>query len=156
MAIGTDDAVFKFGTQDEVTVASPSLVDGNGGISTTSDINTWTNDDDAPMVAIVLNVTFSAVPDSGVIDVYCTLDNIQSTNDEPDKDSGFEGHYLGSTEPDEVTSSQYLAIGPVALPITASSQVYQFYIVNNQSDAAHDISAGWSMWVTPITYGPHA
>ena len=154
MAIGTNDAVFKYGTQDEVTVASPSLVDGDGGISAAADINTWTNDDDSPMASFVVNATYAAVPDSGTLDLYCTLVDIQGTNDEPTMDTAYTGHYLGSATPDGVTSSQYLTIGPVGLPAVGSSQVYQFHIVNNQGDAAHDISAGWSMWVTPITYGP--
>ena len=156
MAIETNDTILKFGTQDEVTVASPAAVDGDDGISLTSDINTWTNDDDAPMVSVVLNVTFAAVPDTGTIDIFVTMDDIQSTNDEPDADSAFAGHYLGSITPDQVTASHYLAGGPWALPVTASSQVYQFYIKNSQGDAAHDISSGWSMWVTPVSYGPHA
>jgi len=156
MAIGSNSAVWAFGTQDEITVASPSAVDGDRGISTTSDINTWTNDDDSPLVAIIVNATYAAVPDSGTLDIYCTLNSVQSTNNEPTMDSAFNGHYLGSVTPDAVTSSQYLALSPVALPVVGTSQVYQFYIVNNQGDAAHDISAGWSMWVTPLSYQPHA
>ena len=155
MAIETDDTIYKFGTQDEVSVTTPAAIDGNNGISLTSDIDLWTNDDDAPMVAFVFNGTYSAVPDTGVLEFYCTLHDIEGTNDEPDMDASNPGFFLGSITPDQVTTSQHKAAGPFALPVTKSSQVYRFHLVNRQNDAAHDISSGWSLWVTPVSYGPH-
>lgn len=155
MAIDQDTAIWAFGTQDEVTVASPSAIDGNNGISTTSDINEWTNDDDASLVIVVVNVTYAAVPDSGTLDLYYTINEVQSTNDEPTMDSAYTGHLFDSQTPDEVTSSQYLTFGPTQLKAVKTSQPYQFYLQNSQGDAAHDISSGWSMWVTPISYKPH-
>jgi len=157
MAISTDAAVLFFGTQDEITVASPSAVDGDNNISTTSDINEWTNDDDAPLVTVVFQGTYAAAPDSGTLDLYVTLCEVDgSTGDEPTMDSAFDGIFLGSRTPDPVTSSQNLVFGPISLPAVKSSQVYQFYIKNSQGDATHDISAGWSLFITPYTAGPHA
>lgn len=157
MAIGTDDGIAKFGTQDEVTAAGgTSAVDGNNGISTTSDIDEWINDDDALLFTAVLEVTFAAIPDSGNIGLYVTLPEVQGINDEPTMDSNFDGIELGARTPDQVTSKQYLVFGPFALPATKSSQVYQFYVKNAQGDAAHDMSAGWKLYITPTTSGPHA
>ena len=157
MAIETGDAIAKFGTADEITVASPSAIDGNDGISTTSDINEWTDDDDALTYVVVFKGTYAAVPDSGTLDLYVTLNEVDtSTGDEPTMDSAFDGIYLGSRTPDAVTSEQNLVFGPFQLPKTKTSQPYQFYFKNAQGDAAHDISSGWSAWIIPQTAGAHS
>lgn len=154
MAIGADDAIKKFGTADEVsTGGGTSLVDGDGGISTTSDIDEWTDTDDAWRHSFVLEATWAAVPDTGVIELWVTLPEVQGTNDEPTMDATFDGFFIGARRPDEVATKQYLAFPPVELPSVKSQQVYQFYIRNAQGDAAHDISAGWKLYVTPITPG---
>jgi hypothetical protein len=156
MAIGTDAAIRFTAGADEVTIASPALIDGNNGISLTSDINVWTNDDDAGHVSVLANVTYAAVPDTGVLELYCTLNDVEGSNDEPTMDANFFGHFLGSRTPDEVTSSQYLIFPNIELPYWNDSQIYQFYLRNAQGDAAHDISAGWSLWVKALAWGPHA
>jgi len=156
MAIGTDDAILKFGTQDEVTAAGgTSFVDGNDGISAAADIDEWTNDDDATLFTAVLEVTYAATPDSGTADLYVTLSEVEGTNDEPQMDSAFDGIFLGSRTPDAVTSKQYLVFGPFSLPATKSAQPYQFWVKNAQGDGTHDMSAGWKLYLTPYTAGPH-
>ena len=155
MTITTNDGIWKFGTQDEVTAAGgTSLVDGNDGISVLADIDEWTNDDDAMMFSAVLEATYAAVPDSGSAELYVTLAEVQGINDEPAMDASFNGKFLDSRPPDPVTSKQYLVFGPFSLAALKSSQVYQFWIKNAQGDAAHDISAGWKLYVTPYSPGP--
>ena len=60
--------------------------------------------------------------------------------------------YLGAFPVKNVTTAQYIPLD-VVLPNTKTSQGYDFYIRNN---GGQTISAGWDLYVTPKTYGPHA
>lgn len=152
MAIGTDDAIEKFGTQDEATTGTPSAV-ADGSFSGSGDVSTWTNDDDAPRAVVLLNATFGTAPDAdGFVNLYARLMNVQSTNDQDEPSGTFEHLWLGSFPTDEVTSAQWIAI-EVDLPNVASSQEYDFYIENQ---AGQQISSGWALYITPKTLGPHA
>lgn len=154
MAIGVDDAIKKFGTADEVSVGTgTALIDGNDGISAVGDIDEWTDTDDAWLYTAVIEATWVAQPDTGDVQLHVTLAEVQGTNDEPNMDADFQGIYLGSRTPDIITTKQYLVIGPFALPAVKSNQVYQFWVKNAQGDAAHDMSAGWKLYITPITPG---
>ena len=150
MAISTDSAIEFFGTQDTVTSSSSSVTDGSFSVS--GDITTWTNDDDAPQAAVVFEGTYSTAPTADTtVDLYARLMNVQSTNDQDAPDSNFLHYYLGSFPLNDVTSAQYIVIR-VALPNTKTSQEYDFYIQNN---AGQTLSAGWDLYVTPLTVGPH-
>jgi len=151
MAISTDSLIEFFGTQDTVTSSSSSVTDGS--FSVAGDITTWTNDDDAPMASVVLEATYSSAPDANsVVNLYARLMNIQSTNDQGAPDANFQHVYLGTFPLNDVTSAQYIPID-VKLPNTKTSQEYDFYI---QNEAGQTLSAGWDLYVTPKTYGPHA
>jgi len=151
MAISTDSLIEFFGTQDTVTSSSSSVTDGS--FSVAGDITTWTNDDDAPMASVVLEATYSSAPDANsVVNLYARLMNIQSTNDQDAPDANFQHVYLGTFPLNDVTSAQYIPID-VKLPNTKTSQEYDFYI---QNEAGQTLSAGWDLYVTPKTYGPHA
>lgn len=78
--------------------------------------------------------------------------NIQSTNDQNEPEADFLHKFLGSFPVENVTSAQYVAID-VRLPNTKTSQEYDFYIENQTGQT---ISAGWDLYVTPKTIGPHA
>lgn len=148
MAIGTDSAVEFFGTQDTVTSSTASVADG----AFSAQEDTWTNDDDAPIASIVFEGTYSIAPDAGSsVHLYARLLNVQSTNDQDTPDSNFGHVYLGSFPLNDVTSAQYVAL-EVKLPNNVTSQQYEFYIKN---DGAQTLSAGWDLYVTPKTYGPH-
>ena len=149
MAIGTDSAVEFFGTQDKITGSGGTVVDGAFGAAAT----TWTNDDDAPMASIVLEVTYSSAPDANSsVNLYARPLDIQSTNDGGVPDANFGHVYLGSFPLNDVTSAQYIAID-IRLPNTKTSQEYNFYIENN---GGQTISPTWDLYVTPKTIGPHA
>lgn len=151
MAIGTDSLVEFFGTQDTVTSSSSAVTDGSFSVS--GDITTWTNDDDAPMASIVLEATYSSAPTANTsVSLYARLMNIQSTNDQNTPDANFPHVFLGAFPLNDVTTAQYIPLD-VTLPNTKTSQEYEFYIQNN---AGQTLSAGWDLYVTPKTYGPHA
>jgi len=156
MAISTDSAVVFFGTADDLenttsTVADAAFSDG------TNDLNAWTNDDDAPLAMFVLEFTTATTGDAGsTIDLYVRPLNIGSagTEDAEVPDANFGHMYLGSfPHNNPSTSAQTATFGTVSLPNVITSQQYEFYIQNNTGQT---ISAGWTLIVTPITYGPHA
>ena len=160
MAISTDSAIAFFGTQDEVTVASPGSV-ANGAFSAASDVSDWTNDDDAPlaMFVLVLQDLSGAATAGDTIDLYCKpLNVVNTTGDHQGPNSNLKTIYLGSFMVDAVdpaaTDDNYV-LGPVSLPNTKTSQEYEFYIYNNLTTVSID-AADWELWITPMTYGPHA
>lgn len=148
MAIAADSAIVFFGTQGTVTTSTAAVSDG----AMSAQEDTWTNDDDAPLASIVFSGTYSVAPTaSSAVDLFARLLNIQSTSDADTPDSNLSHVYLGSFPLNDVTSAQYVAID-VYLPNTVTSQQYEFYIKNN---AGQTLSAGWNLYVTPKTYGPH-
>lgn len=157
MAIGTDSTVDFFGTEDEVTVASPSAVNSDA-FSVTGDVSDWTNDDDAPFAMFKLKMTaagLSAAPSAGeYVNLYARLLNIESTEDNPLPDANHLSNLLGSFIVDAADADQVLILGPVRLPNYQTSQVYEFFIENKMTPNIG--ASGWELWVTPMTYGPHA
>lgn len=160
MAIGTNDAIHKFGTQDQVTVASPGSV-ANAAFSAAGDVNDWTNDDDAPLAifVLVLQDLSGAATAGDTIDLYCKpLNVVNTTGDHQGPNTNCRSIFLGSFIIDAVdpaaTDDNYV-LGPVALPNTKTSQEYEFYIYNNLTTVSID-AADWELWITPVTYGPHA
>ena len=160
MAISTDSAIAFFGTQDEVTVASPGSV-ANGAFSAASDVSDWTNDDDAPlaMFVLVLQDLSGAATAGDTIDLYCKpLNVVNTTGDHQGPNSNLKTIYLGSFMVDAVdpaATDDNFVLGPVSLPNTKTSQEYEFYIYNNLTTVSID-AADWELWITPMTYGPHA
>ena len=83
MAISINDAILKFGTQDEVTSGTPATIANNlfGKADQGASVN-WTNSDDAPLGAAVLKVQFdTTMPTVGTIGLYAHVLNIEGTND---------------------------------------------------------------------------
>jgi hypothetical protein len=157
MAIGTDSTIDFFGTEDEVTVASPGAVNA-AAFSATADVVDWTNDDDAPFAMFKLKMTaagLSAAPGAGeVVNLYCQHLDVEGTEDTPTPDSNYPRTYLGTFTADAVDANQVHLIGPIRLPNYETSQVYEFYIENLMTPNIG--SSGWELWITPMTYGPHA
>lgn len=158
MAISTDSAIHFFGTQDTVTATGGTSAVTNTNFSATGDVVSggWTNDDDAPLAMFGLKFQYPSgtIVEDGV-HLYARLMNIDGTNDEAQPDANYQQHYLGTFVPDTglgATTDTYIALGPVALPNAYTSQVYEFYL-ENQIDVT--MSAGWTLKVTPLTYGPH-
>lgn len=157
MAIGTDDSIHKFGTQDSIDDASTSAITDTS-FSVAADITAWTNDDDAPLADIVFKWQYpSGTISAGAgINVYARLMNIQSTNDANTPDASHTNKFLGRIPVDEglaATTDEYTDPITIVLPNTYTSQVYEFYFEN---DTGVTISASWAAWITPKTLGPHA
>jgi len=157
MTIGTDDLIVSYGTQDQVDSTAGTVA--NDAYSVAGDVSDWTNDDDAPGATFTWKGQFdTTMPTVGSIDLYCTLLNIQSTNDENDTDANYTPHYLGSFEIDfgvaadtDFYTTLYV---PELPPGTQTSQIYRFFIKNDGT--AQTIGTSWNLWVTPVTQGPHA
>lgn len=158
MAIGTDDTIWKFGTQDKISAASTSAVTDTS-FSVAADVDsTWTNDDDATHADFVLEWQYASgtLDAGGGVNLYARLLNIQSTNDEAVPDASNRKHYLGTFKIDEglgTATNEYIALLDAELPAVATSQGIEFYIENKTGVT---ISAGWDMWATPKSLGPHA
>lgn len=149
MAIAANAAIEFFGTQDTITGSGATVASDAFGAAAT----TWTNDDDAPSASMILEATYSVAPTSNTsVNLYARPLNIQSTNDGDVPDANFGHVYLGSFPLNNVTTAQYLTID-IRLPNTKTSQEYNFYIENK---GGQTISAGWDLYITPKTIGPHA
>lgn len=150
MAISKDAVIEFFGTQDTLGTSSSLVADG--GFSVAGDLSTWTNDDDAPNASVVLLANYSVAPDANsAINLYLRPLDVQSTNDQEVPDANFQHTYAGSFPVNNVTTAQYINI-QIALPNNASSQQYEFYIENQTGQT---LPAGWDIYVTPKTIGPH-
>lgn len=152
MAIATDDTIVKFGTLDDLDSSSSTVADA--AYSVAGDLTSWTNDDDVPMAAVVGLFTFGVAPTaSTTIDLFARPLNIADTTKDADVPAdNIPREYLGSFIVDSVTAEQVIAID-VALPLVKSSQEFEFYIKNN---CGQTLSAGWSLQITPKSFGPHA
>lgn len=151
MAIGTDAAVEFFGTQDTLGTSSAAVPDG--AFSIASDLSTWTNDDDAPTAHVVLLANFSVAPDANsVVNLYLRPLAIQSTNDATIPNANFQQVYAGSFGLNDSTVAQYIPV-VISLPNQKTSQGYEFYVENQSGQS---LPAGWDIYVTPKTIGPHA
>ena len=158
MTIGTADAIYKFGTQDEVTTGTPGTV-ANNAFSVAGDVDsTWSNDDDAPDGAAVLKCQFdTTMPTSGNIGLYARLLDIQSTNDAPIPDANYEEKYVGNFPIDFGVAADtdfYTHIHDFRMPMIGASQIIEWYIKNNGT--SQTIGTDWKLWITPKTYGPSA
>ncbi len=152
MAIGESSTIEFYGTLDDLDSASAAV--SNNTFSVAGDLAAWTNDDDAPIATVVGLFTFGTAPTGGAtIDLYARLLNIaDTTKDAPVPTTDQPVVYLGAYILDNVTSEQVIAID-VVLPNAKTSQEYEFYIYNNGT--GQSLSSGWSLQITPKTYGPH-
>jgi len=157
MTIGTDAAIDFFGTPDTVTIGTGTSAVTNTSFSASGDVVSggWANDDDAPLAIMVLTFQRASGTLSDGIHLYLRLLNIDGTTDEPQPDSSYKHHYVGTFVPDpnqaNATDTSY-ALGPFRLPNVYTSQTYEFYIENQ---CGQTMTAGWTLKITPITLGPH-
>ena len=155
MAIGADSLIDFFGTQDSVDDGGTSAIT-DGSFSVAADVATWTNDDDAPNAVFVLRCQWGTAPtDGSVINLYGRKLNVQSTNDSPIPSANNLDQYIGTftVDGDVATATDaYHVTNWLVLPNHVTSQQYDFYLENQSGQT---ISAGWAMWITPATKGPH-
>lgn len=159
MAISTNDAALKFGTQDEVTSGTPATISDNayGKADQGASVN-WTNTDDAPLGAAVLKCQFdTTMPSVGVIGLYAHVLNIQGANDPGVPDANNNQIFCGSFLIDfdiAADTDFFTMIELFRIPGFVSAQAIDWYIKN--SATAQTIGVSWQLWITPITEGPVA
>ena len=155
MTIGADSAIHFFGTQDTLGgTATAAVADAAfSTIHATTGLVAWTNDDDAPEASIISECNFSVAPDAGsTVSLMARKLNIVSTNDQDVPDANNPHTFLGFFPLNDVTTAQYIEID-IALPSGKTSAEYEFYVQNNSGQS---MPAGWDMYITPRTIGPHA
>ena len=153
MAIGTNAAVWFFGTQDDLDSTS-ALVSDNG-FSIATDLVSWTNDDDATHVAVIVELTMNvAADDNSGVNLYIRALNVEGTNDDSIPEAEYRHTFLGFFPVlNGITTIQRSTIAPLVLPIIKTSSIWDFYIENQ---TGQEIDAGWTVFVTPMALGPHA
>lgn len=159
MAIETNDAILKFGTQDEVTSGTPATIatDTFGKADQGASV-AWTNADDAPLGAAVLKVQFdTTMPTVGTIGLYAHLLNIEGTNDPGIPAANNAQTFVGSFLIDFDIANDvdfYTYIELFRLPGIGAAQAIDWYLKN--VGTAQTIGVSWQLWITPITEGPKA
>jgi len=157
MAISTNDAILKFGEQDEVTSGTPATIsnDAFGKADQGGTVN-YTNDDDAPLGAAVLKVQFdTTMPTVGKIGLYAHLLNIEGTNDPGVPDANNEQTFVGLFLIDFGVANDvdfYTYIELFRMPMIRAAQAIDWYLKNEAT--AQTIGVSWQLWITPITEGP--
>ena len=159
MAIGTDDAIWKFGTQDVVDDTSTSSV-ANNVFSVLADVITnWTNDDNALFGSAALELQFATMPTVGNIGLYARLMNITPGNLDENipLTAGYAPNYVGTFPIDfnVANATNFVTtIQTFDMPGMELDQAIEWYIKNQET--AQTISANWNLWITPKTPGPAA
>ena len=159
MAISTNDAILKFGTQDEVTSGTPATISDNGfGKADQGGTVNYTNDDNAPLGAAVLKVQFdTTMPTVGIIGLYAHVLNIEGTNDPGVPDANNKQTFVGSFLIDFGVANDvdfYTYIELFRMPGLGAAQAIDWYLEN--AATAQTIGVSWQLWITPITEGPKA
>ena len=93
MAIGSNNAIEYFGTQDTVITTDATVTDGS--FSTSGQATTCTNDDDARYAVAAFTGTYSTAPDANSsVSLVAKLNDIDSTNDAQEPDANNLHNYL--------------------------------------------------------------
>lgn len=157
MAIGTNDAIRKYGTQDTVSAGGGTSAVSSTAYSASGDAAAWTNDDDSDQASAVLTFQYpSGTITTGGVQLLCRLLNIDGTTDEPPLTANWQGHFLGNFPTGtgmSATTDYAIESGPFLLPSAKTSQEYEFYVRNS---CGVTMTAGWTLKITPVADGPHA
>lgn len=157
MAIGTNDAIRKYGTQDTVSAGGGTSAVSSAAYSASGDAAAWTNDDDSDQASAVLTFQYpSGTITTGGVQLLCRLLNIDGTTDEPALTANWTGHFLGNFPTGtgmSATTNYAIQCGPFLLPTNQASQEYEFYVKNS---CGVTMTAGWTLKITPVADGPHA
>lgn len=158
MAIATDDAIWKFGTQDAVHSGTPATIASNayGKADQGATIN-WTNDDDAMFGSAVFIGQFATMPTVGSLSLYARVLNVQGTNDQPEPDADYP-HVLCGTFPIDfgaTAATNFVSTIPeFRVPQVVAGQAIDWYIRNDGT--GQTLSASWQLYIAPKSPGPHA
>ena len=162
MAISTDAAIDFFNadtTALEESGGSASVSDGAFSLFDGTDIDNWTNADDASKATIWLQMDSAGTPavNSGCVLVargmnFTDIPGTTDTNDGDIPTAIFVHIPIGFFPVKNVTGEQFIPI-EVFLPNWETQSIYQFGIWN-QTGAS--IGAGWGFHIRAKATGPHA
>lgn len=157
MAISTDAAILFFGTEDQIDSTAGTIADNTFSVAGDVD-STWSNDDDAPLGAALLKCQFdTTMPTVGSIGLHARLLDVDGTSDMPIPSANYPHIYVGTFPIDFGVANDvdfYTMIPLFQMPMYQTSQIIEWYLKNDGT--GQTIGAAWSLWVTPITQGPHA
>ncbi len=151
MAIAENAAIELFGTK--VNLASSSALVASGAFSIASDLVVFTNSDDAPEAALTLELTMAvAANDNSGCFLFFRARNVDGSNHDSIPEAEYQ-HTPISFFPvlNGITTIQRSTVR-VTLPNYKSGSEYEVYIRNR---TGQEIDAGWTVFVTPVTVGPH-
>ena len=156
MAIGTDAAIEVFGTTDPVDDTTTSAIT-DGNMCADADIATWTNDDDAPFVKLILRFQYPSGTVDGSVDIHVRPINVDGTDAPPvpttAASTGYAGSFEINTAVSATTDYPFVALVSLQSFSTKTSQEYEFRIKNVSGVT---ISANWDMDAIPASVEPNA
>lgn len=158
MAIGTNDLVEKFGsTPTSIDDGSTSSI-SNLAFSVVGDISQWTNTDDVPRARFILKAQWptsvSAVINKPV-NIYARPMAIEGSNNPVAPGVNRLATLIGKffVYAATINTNYWFESTDCWLPNMKTAQPYEFYIENQTGQT---ITAGWALWIVPITDGPKA
>jgi len=156
MAIGASDAIWKFGTQDEVTSGTPATIatTAYGKADQGATVN-WTNSDNSMYGSATMKLQFdTTMPTVGSVALFAHLLNMQGTNDTGAPDANNPAKYVGSFVIDfgiAADTDFYATIPDFEIPQAGAAQAIDWYIKNEGT--GQTIGVSWQLWITPKTPG---
>ncbi len=161
MAIGAESGIEFHGAVTELQESGGSVAVADLAFSAgTTDIDQWTNTDDAPWAAMTLQIDWNTNPPDvgtfvnlyGRAMNYTDIPGTTDTNDADVPDANFPHIFLGSFPVNDVVTEQFITID-IRLPNWESQTVWEFYIENRTGETCE---AAWGLHIRPKALGPHA
>ena len=150
MTIGTNDLIVKLGTTKVLEANGASIVNNAMGQADDAAYDFAVDGSYAPNAEFVLAATFAVAPTQNTpIDLYAQELDIDGVNDAQAPTVTYKQRYVGSFVVNNVTTQQFLKLRAYDIPHNAS-----YYLHNNAT--GQTLAAGWTLKVTPHTYGPAA
>ncbi len=155
MAIGTNAAVKFYGTKVDLSAGTTPGAVAAAAFSAAADLDNFTNADDAPEAAITLEMEVDvAADDNSGCNMYFRALNVESTSDDEVPEAEYRHTFIGFFPALNGSTALQRSTIVVPLPSYKTSSVWEVYIENLTGQAI--TTSTWSVFVTPITIGPHA
>lgn len=142
-----NEIIRSFGTQKTLEANGGTIA--NNAITQANDASYSTSADGAnyPDAEFVASFSFSVAPTEGtVLALIARTLNIDGTNDAEVPEAARADRYVGQFVVNNVTTTQYAACFARNVPREAD-----YYLLN--SGTGQTVSAGWTLKVTPMTFG---
>lgn len=147
----TNETKYYRGTPKTLEANGASIANNDVGQANDASYSLATDGGNYPDAEFVLSVTFAVAPvENSVLLLLARPLNIDGVADAEAPESGastFKGEPVGRFTVNNVTTAQYARCIGRDLPAEAD-----YYVYNAATGQA--ISAGWTLKVTPLSYGP--